>query len=111
MSVRPQVQRVDEPVRLGGVSGLQHEQGPSNVETTRRTKPKTTAAELQQSAFPIGAAAAADFAAAAFQQLLPLLGLSLPLHCPLWHFLAAVLLLVQAIHTSVQFGHFDSLFK
>ena len=83
-----QVQRVDQPVRLGSLSGLQLEQGPSDVEATRRAKPETTegTSELQQSAFLTGAAAAAniaaaDIAAAAFQQLFPLLG----------HFFAALL--------------------
>ena len=94
-----QVQCADQPVRLGSLSGLQLEQGPSDVEATRRAKPETTegTSELQQSAF---LTAAANIAAAAFQQLFPLLG----------HFFAAVLP-SQAIHTSVQFGHFDSLFK
>jgi len=67
-------------VRLGGISGLQPEQGSSDVEATRGAKPETTAgtSELQQSAFLVGAAAAAaaDIAAAAFQQLFPLLRLS-----------------------------------
>jgi len=78
-STKLQVQRVDQPVRLGGVSGLQPEQGSSDVEATRGAKPETTAgtSELQHSAFLVGAAAAAaaDIAAAAFQQLFPLLGL------------------------------------
>ena len=76
-STKLQVQRVDQPVRLGGVSGLQPEQGSSDVEAARRAKPETTAgtSELQHSAFLLGAAAAADIAAAAFQQLFPLLGL------------------------------------
>ena len=76
-STKLQVQRVDQPVRLGGVSGLQPEQGSSDVEATRGAKPETTAgtSELQHSAFLVGAAATADIAAAAFQQLFPLLGL------------------------------------
>ena len=75
-----QVQRVDQPVRLGGLSGLQPEQGPSDVEATRRAKPETTegTSELQQSAF-LAAAAGGKIAAATVQQLLPILG----------HFLAA----------------------
>ena len=79
-----QVQRADQPVRLGSLSGLQLEQGPSDVEATRRAKPETTegTSELQQSAFLTAAAeAAANIAAAAFQQLFPFLG----------HFFAAVL--------------------
>ena len=70
-------------MRLGSLSGLQLEQGPSDVEATRRAEPETTegTSELQQSAFLTAAAAAADIAAAAFQQLFPLLG----------HFFAALL--------------------
>ena len=101
-----QVQRSNQPVRLGGLSGLQLEQGSSDAEAARWTKSKTTAgaSELQQPTFPFGAAAAAaaDIAAAAIQQVFPLLGLLdafSQLSCQ-----------VQAIHTSVQFGHFESLF-
>ena len=74
-----QVQRPNQPVRLGGLSGLQLEQGSSDAEAARWTKSKTTAgaSELQQPTFPFGAAAAAaaDIAAAAIQQVFPLLGL------------------------------------
>ena len=73
-----QVQRSNQPVRLGGLSGLQLEQGSSDAEAARWTKSKTTAgaSELQQPTFPFAAAAAAaDIAAAAIQQVFPLLGI------------------------------------
>ena len=56
---------------------MQLEQGSSDAEAARWTKSKTTAgaSELQQPTFPFGAAAAADIAAAAIQQVFPLLGI------------------------------------
>jgi len=107
MPFRPQVQRSNQPVRLGGLSGLQLEQGSSDAEAARWTKSKTTAgaSQLQQPTFPFAAAAAAaaaDIAAAAIQQVFPLLGLL--------HAFSQLSCQVQAIHTSVQFGHFESLF-